>query len=111
MSVPKGRRRQSRFEAQHHYYRLRDDVTLLMLQDFGFSEEKYRESIERYRQCHAAADNIDEVVARFEKKCEAFNKWFIDRECDAVLEMLRTIESEFTQGNSIHPSDTPAVHG
>ena len=108
MSVPKGRRRQSRFEAQHHYYRLRDDVTLLMLQDFGFSEEKYRESIERYRQCHAAADNIDEVVARFEKKCEAFNKWFIDRECDAVLEMLRTIESEFTQGNSIHPSDTPA---
>lgn len=45
MSVPKGRRRQSRFEAQHHYYRLRDEVTLLMLQDFGFSEEKYRQQI------------------------------------------------------------------
>ena len=108
MSVPKGRRRQSRFEAQHHYYKLRDEVTMLMLLDFGFSEEKYRESIERYRHCHEAADNVDEVVARYEKKCEAFTKWFIDKECDAVLEMLRTIESEFTQGNSVYPSDTPA---
>lgn len=108
MSVPKGKRRQSRFEAQHHFFRLRDDVTTLMLQDFGFSPEKYKESIEWYKNSHAAAENVDEVVARYEKKCEAFNKWFIDRECDAVLEILRTIESEFTQGNSIHPSDTPA---
>ena len=108
MSVPKGKRRQSRFEAQHHYYRLRDEVTQLMLQDFGFSPEKYKETIEWYRQCHESAENVDDVVARYEKKAESFNKWFIDRECDAVLEMLRTIETEFTQGNSIYPSDTPA---
>ena len=90
MSVPKGKRRQSRFEAQHHYYRLRDEVTQLMLQDFGFSPEKYEEAIEWYRQCHESAENVDDVVARYEKKAESFNKWFIDRECDAVLEMLRT---------------------
>lgn len=108
MSVPKGKRRQSRFEAQHHYYRLRDDVTLLMLQDFGFSPEKYQEMIEWYRRSHEAAENADEVVARYEKKAESFNKWFIDKECDAVLELLRKIETEFTQGNSIYPSDTPA---
>lgn len=49
MGVPKGKRKLSRFEAAHHYYRLRSEVTNLMLQDFGFSEEKYRKSIERYR--------------------------------------------------------------
>lgn len=108
MSVPKGKRRQSRFEAQHHYYKLRDEVTLLMLRDFGFSPEKYQETIEWYRRCHESAEDVDEVVARYEKKAESFNKWFIDRECDAVLEMLRNIETEFTQGNSIYPSDTPA---
>ena len=108
MSVPKGKRRQSRFEAQHHFYRLRTEVTNLMLQDFGFSTEKYQKQIDWYRRSHEAADTVDEVVARYEKKCESFNKWFIDRECDTVLEILRTIESEFTQGNSIHPSDTPA---
>ena len=57
---------------------------------------------------HRGTDHVDEVVARYEKKCESFNKWFIDKECDIVLEILRNIESEFTQGNSIYPSDTPA---
>ena len=79
-----------------------------MLLDFGFSEEKYRKSIERYREVHRAAPNVDEVVARYEKKCQSFIKWFIDRECDAILEILRKIETEFTLGNSIYPSETPA---
>ena len=108
MSVPKGKRKESRFEAQHHFYRLRADVTNLMLLDFGFSEEKYRKHIERYQETHAQAENVDEVVARYQKKCDSFKKWFIDRECDAVLEILRRIESEFTAGNSIYPSETPA---
>ena len=108
MSVPKGKRKESRFEAQHHFYRLRADVTNLMLLDFGFSEEKYQKHIERYRETHAKAENVDEVVARYQKKCDSFKKWFIDRECDAVLEILRRIECEFTIGNSIYPSETPA---
>ena len=108
MSVPNGKRKESRFEAQHHFYRLRADVTNLMLLDFGFSEEKYRKHIERYQETHAQAENVDEVVARYQKKCDSFKKWFIDRECDAVLEILRRIESEFTAGNSIYPSETPA---
>lgn len=108
MGVPKGKRKESRFEAQHHYFRLRSEVTNLMLLDFGFSEEKYMKSIERYREAHKAATNVDEVVARYQKKCESFKKWFIDKECDAVLEILRRIESEFTAGNSIYPSETPA---
>ena len=108
MAVPKGKRKESRFEAQHHFYRLRADVTNLMLLAFGFSEEKYRKHIERYQETHAQAENVDEVVARYQKKCDSFKKWFIDRECDAVLEILRRIESEFTAGNSIYPSETPA---
>ena len=106
--VPKGRRSQSRFEASHHYYRLRSEVTNLMLLDFGFSEEKYKKNIEKYREMHKNADNVDAIVARYQKKCESFKTWFIDKECDAVLEILRKIESEFTAGNSIYPSETPA---
>ena len=108
MGVPKGRRKESRFEAQHHYFRLRSEVTNLMLLDFGFSAEKYRKSIERYREIHKAAQNVNEIVDRYEKKCKSFTKWFIDKECDAVLEILRKIECEFTAGNSIYPSETPA---
>ena len=108
MSVPAGKRKQSRFEASHHFYRVRTEVTNLMLLDFGFSKEKYEKMIERYRIAHEAAPNVDEVVARYQKKCEAFYKWFIDKECDVVLSVLRKIEGEFTAGNSIYPSETPA---
>lgn len=108
MAVPKGKRKESKFEAQHHFYRLRADVTNLMLLDFGFSEEKYRKHIERYRETHAKTGNVDEVVERYRKKCDSFKKWFIDKECDAVLEILRRIGCEFTLGNSIYPSETPA---
>lgn len=108
MSVPKGKRKESRFEAQHHFYRLRADITNLMLLDFGFSEEKYRKHMERYRETHAKTVNVDEVVERYRKKCDSFKKWFIDKECDSVLEILRRIGCEFTLGNSIYPSETPA---
>lgn len=108
MSVPKGRRQESRFEAQHHYYRLRSEVTTLILQDFGFSEEKYKKDIDRYRQNHETANNVDEVVERWQKKSDSFSQWFIDCEAEAVLDILRSIEREFTLGNSIYPSETPA---
>lgn len=108
MSVPKGRRTQSRFEASHHYFRLRDEVTKLILEDFGFSEEKYQKEIERFREWHRNDPNIEEQTARMQKRSEAFRKWFIDEEGRAILQLLRNIEREFTTGNSIYPSDTPA---
>ena len=45
MSVPKSKRKESRFEAQHNLYILRKEVTNLVLADFGFSEEKYLEQM------------------------------------------------------------------
>ena len=107
-SVPEGRRTQSDFQARHNYFQLRDEVTRLMINDFGFDKEKYDAGIEKYRQAHAKDQNVDKIVERWKRKSDAFNKWFIDKECDAVLEILRRIESEFTYGNSIYPSDTPA---
>jgi len=108
MSVPKGRQRPSRFEANHHFYKLRREVTTLALLDFGFSEDKYRKTIDWYRECHRSAEDVDKVVANYEKKCESFNRHFIDRESDKVLDLISQISYEFTLGNSIYPSDTPA---
>ena len=108
MSVPAGKRKQSRFEAAHHYYKLRNEVTELMLLDFGFSREKYERKISTYRDAHRSDPQVDEITARWKKKADAFYRWFIDKECDAVLQMLRHIECEFTAGNSIYPSDTEA---
>ena len=108
MSVPKGKRTESRFEAQHSYYKLRTEVTSLVLNDFGFSEAKYRDKMERYRAAHAAAPNINDIVERWQRKNESFKRWFVDEEGRAVIDLMREIERHFTLGNSIYPSETPA---
>lgn len=108
MSVPKGRRQESRFEAQHNFYKVRAEVTALVLNDFGFSEEKYRKKMEKYRAAHAKDPNINDIVARWERKNESFKKWFIDEEAKAIIDIMREIEKEFTVGNSIFPSETPS---
>lgn len=102
--VPKGKQRESRFEAEHHFFKLRDDITSLMLNDFGFDKDRYKKKIEKFREFRKGEPNIDEIVARLERKSDSFAKWFIDKECDAVLEILRTIQTEFSVGNSIHPT-------
>ncbi len=108
MSVPKGKRQQSRFEAQHHFYKLRSEVTALVLNDFGFSEEKYRVKMEHYRAAHLHDANIADICARWERKNESFKRWYVDEEGRAVIDLMRDIEREFTVGNSIYPSETPA---
>jgi len=108
MSVPAGRRKESKFEAWHHFYKLRKEVTILMLLDFGFSPEKYDKQVEKYRHDHANCENVDEVVSRWKKKAENFSAWYIDEECKAILDILREIQKEFTIANSIFPSETDA---
>ena len=107
-SVPKSRRDESRFEAQHHFFSLRKEVTALVLNDFGFSEKKYREQMEKYRAAHINDPNIEGIVERWEKKNESFKRWFVDEEGRAVIDIMRDIQRHFSLGNSIFPSDTPA---
>ena len=108
MSVPKSRRKESKFEASHQLFNLRDEVTRLVLYDFGFSAKKYRAQIDEFREWHKNDPNLEEQVANMQQRCESFEKWFIDEEGRAILDLVRRIEEEFTTGNSIYPSETPA---
>ena len=108
MSVPKGRQKESKFEASHQLFKLRDEVTKLVLYDFGFSAKKYRAQIEKFREWHKNDPNVEEQVANMQQRCESFEKWFIDEEGRAVLDLVRRMEEEFAIGNSIYPSETPA---
>ena len=40
MSVLKNKRKASQFEVFHHLYKMRRDITELLLRDFGYSFEK-----------------------------------------------------------------------
>ena len=78
MSVPKSRRKESKFEASHQLFDLRDEVTRLVLYDFGFSAKKYRAQIDKFREWHKNDPNLEEQVANMQQRCESFEKWFIE---------------------------------
>ena len=107
-SVPKSKRGKTELEADRHLYALRDEITELTILDFGFSEKKYEEKIEKFRKAHEHSEQCEEIVARRRKKLENFKERFIDKEADVVLNMLRKIQTEYSTANSIYPSDTPA---
>lgn len=108
MSVPSSRRKESSFAGYHVFYELRAEVTDLIFRDFGFSEEKYREMIERFRNAHASAPNVDKQVEKYEVRLRNFVDWFVDDEKKEILNILRKIGGEFTAGNSIYPSENEA---
>lgn len=105
MSVPKGRRKLSKFEAQHNYYKLRDTVTQLAANNFNIKKKKYDAKIERIEKeyLNGFPAPYGEICAK--AKVDAYNTWlkeFIEEEKKAVLDILRKIETEFTCGNSIY---------
>ena len=108
MSVPKGRRSESKFEAQHHFIKLRNDITELIVNDFGYSEKKYIAKMEKFIKSHKNDPNKNEIVECWQNKITSFKSWYIDEEARAILDITRRIETEFSIGNSIYPSETPA---
>ena len=97
------------FVAEKNLWDLRDDITDLMLLEFGYDERKYDQLIEWYQKNHASASNVDEVVERYRRKNEAYKKRFIDHEFDKVSELMEHIQTEFSIANSIHPAPDSAA--
>lgn len=42
------------------------------------------------------------------KKCEGFKVWYVDEEGRAILDLMRSIQTEFSVANSVFPSRTHA---
>jgi hypothetical protein len=61
-NVPKSRRKETKFEAQHQFIKLRREVTSLMLNNFGFSYDKAEKDLERFRQSHSKMENVNAIV-------------------------------------------------
>lgn len=104
-NVVKSKQKKTRFEADHNMIKLRDEVTKLCVNDFGFKLEKAQERRNHFYNTHRNLENIDEIMERYDKKLDSFDKWFIDEESHAILSILRELTKEFTLGNSIYPNN------
>ena len=107
MSVLKSKRKPSQFEVFHHLYKMRHEITDLLLRDFGYSYEKSEKRLLRrfngreYRELNETErDQID----RIKQRLDAFDDWFIYDQRQTIVNCLREITKEVYIANSIYPT-------
>ena len=107
MSVPKGKRRESPFEVIKHFYRLRKDITDLLLRDFGYSQKKADNSMQRLFGGKPYEELTEEQKAHYDKRKsrqDGFENWFIGYQRDTIMDCIRNATEYIFSANSIYPS-------
>ena len=107
MSVLKSKRKPSQFEVFHHLYKLRRNITDLLLRDFGYSFEKADKRLQKRFSGRAYEDLTDNEKAqydRLQKRWTAFDEWFVIDERKVIVDCLREITKHVFVANSIYPT-------
>lgn len=107
MSVLKSKRKPSQFEVFHHLYKLRRNITDLLLRDFGYSFEKAEKRLQKRFSGKPYEDLTDEQKAQYDrlkKRWEAFDEWFVEDERKVIVDCLREITKHVFVANSIYPT-------
>lgn len=107
MSVVKRKRKPSQFEVFHHLYKLRRDITDLLLRDFGYSTRKQEKNLSkrfRNKMYDELTDSEKEQYDRLKKRWTAFDEWFIQDERQVIVDCLREITKHVYIANSIYPT-------
>jgi hypothetical protein len=106
MTVVKRKRKESQFEVFHHFYKVRKNITDLLLRDFGYSAKKS----EGYLSKMFGGRPYDELKEHEQKhydlrkrKTNSFEEWFILDQREAVMDCLRNIMEYIFVANSIYP--------
>ena len=107
MFVVKRKRKPSQFEVFHHLYKLRRDITDLLLRDFGYSFEKSEKKLNkrfRNRSYEELSDSEKQQYDRLKARWKAFDEWFIQDERKVIIDCLREITKHVYIANSIYPT-------
>lgn len=110
MSVVLNKRNESEFKTETNLKNLRNAVTELIFNDFGYSKYKRDSEIEHFKKSlNKNCKDPEATVARMMYKNEVCTNWFVECERNAVLLIMRTIVREFDLANSIFVSETIAM--
>lgn len=109
MSVLKNKRKASQFEVFHHLYKMRREITDLLLRDFGYSCEKADKRLAKRfgdREYIELTEAEQLQYDRLKQKYDSFDEWFIYDERQVIVDCLREITKEVFIANSIYPTCT-----
>lgn len=106
MSVPKSRREEHDFMANHKLREIRKRVTELAINDFGYDQQRLERKIQKFEDSLVGLEDDcrRDVVARMRRKNEGFFADFVEEETKETRDILRRAVFEFELGNSIFPT-------
>ena len=107
MSVLKSKRKASQFEVFHHFYKMRKEVTDLLLRDFGYDYNRAENKVAKMFGGRSYTELTPEVKSRYDRLMEknrAFDEWFIEDERKVIVDCLRSIGENVFLANSIYPT-------
>lgn len=106
MSVLANKRKESQFEVFNHFYKVRRNVTDLLLRDFGHSPEKAEKHLQKMFNNKKYDDLSKEEKVKYinkKSKNESFEEWFILEQRKTILNCLRNVQEYIFVANSIYP--------
>jgi hypothetical protein len=106
MSVVKRKRKESQFEVFHHFYKVRKNITDLLLRDFGYSSKKSEDYLSKTFGGRPYEDLKEHEQKHYnlrKSKTDAFEQWFILDQRQVVMDCLRNILENIFLANSIYP--------
>ena len=106
MSVVKRKRKESQFEVFHNFYKVRKDITDLLLRDFGYSEKKSQDYLLKTfggRPYHELTEAEKRHYDDRKIKTNSFEEWFIIDQRQTVMDCLRRVQEHIFIANSIYP--------
>lgn len=107
MSVLKSKRKASQFEVFHHFYKMRKEVTDLLLRDFGYDYNRAENKVAKMFGGRSYTEFTPEEKSRYDRLMEknrAFDEWFIEDERKVIVDCLRSIGENVFLANSIYPT-------
>ena len=107
MSVLKSKRKASQFEVFHHFYKMRKEVTDLLLIDFGYDYNRAENKVAKMFGGRSYTELTPEEKSRYDRLMEknrAFDEWFIEDERKVIVDCLRSIGENVFLANSIYPT-------
>ena len=107
MSVLKSKRKASQFEVFHHFYKMRKEVTDLLLRDFGYDYNRAENKVAKMFGDRSYTELTPEEKSRYDRLMEknrAFDEWFIEDERKVIVDCLRSIGENVFLANSIYPT-------
>lgn len=107
MAVLKSKRKESQFEVIKHFYRLRKDITDLLLRDFGYNPNKADRKMEKMFGGKSYDELTDGQKVNYNKKLDrnnGFEEWFIGYQRDVIMDCIQKSTEYIFTANSIYPS-------